>query len=60
MAVSELVMNYTINPFWERLKKIGNAFVKSRERHGRAVAAAHLAAMGYHEEARDLMIYNEK
>lgn len=54
--MTTLVMNYTVNPVWAFLKKAGRALIKSREAHGRAVAAAHLANMGYHEEAKKIML----
>lgn len=58
--MTSLVMTYTVNPVWESLKKTGKRFIESRERYGRAVAASHLAAMGYHKEARELMLYDKK
>jgi len=58
--MTTLVMTYTVNPVWEFLRRAGQRFIESRERHGRAVAASHLAAMGYHKEARDLMLYDKK
>ena len=61
--MTTLVMNYTVNPFRtvmkrivKIMKRIGNAFIESRISHGKAVAAAHLSAMGYHEEARRIML----
>ena len=58
-VMTTLVMNYTINPIWAFLKKTGNALIDSRIRHGRAVAASHLAAMGYYEEAKKIMLEDE-
>jgi len=54
--MTELVMNYTVNPIWASLKKIGNSFIESQTRIGRARAAAHLASMGYHKEAKEVML----
>ena len=54
--MTDLVMNYTINPFYSFLKKIGKGFIESQERIGRARAAHHLAAMGYYEEAKQVML----
>lgn len=58
--MTALVMNYTVNPIWAILKKIGNGFIESQMRVGRARAAAHLASMGYHKEAKEIMLENAK
>ena len=57
--MAELVMTYTVNPVWETLKKAFKGFVEAQERVGRARAAQHLAAMGYYEEAKQVML-NDK
>ena len=54
--MSELVMSYTVNPVWSVLKAIGRGFMESQMRIGKARAAAHLSAMGYHEEAKKIML----
>jgi len=54
--MTDLVMNYTVNPFFEFLKKAGTAFIKAQEAAGRAKAAKHLADMGYHQEAKNIML----
>jgi hypothetical protein len=54
--MTDLVMNYTVNPIWARLKSFGKKFIEAQERVGRARAAQHLAAMGYYKEAKELMI----
>ena len=54
--MTDLVMNYTVNPLWAALKKIAKGFMESQERIGRARAAQHLAAMGYYEEAKAVML----
>ena len=62
--MTTLAMNYTVmkriseimKRISEIMKRIGNAFIESRISHGKAVAAAHLSAMGYHEEARRVML----
>jgi hypothetical protein len=50
------VMNYAVNPIWEALKKFGRGMVAAQLRIGRARAAAELARMGYHEEAKKVML----
>jgi hypothetical protein len=50
------VMNYTVNPIWEALKKLGRGIVAAQLRIGKARAAAELARMGYHEEAKKVML----
>lgn len=57
--MTELVMNYTVDPIWESLKKIGKSFIESQERVGRARAAAYLASMGYHKEAKEVMLESD-
>jgi hypothetical protein len=54
--MTEAVMNYTINPFWAGIKKFFKAVIASQEAMGRARAAHHLANMGYHKEAKELML----
>jgi len=54
--MTAMVLNYTVNPVWEGLKRFGRAFIKAQEASGRARAAAHLASMGYHEEAKKVML----
>ena len=58
--MTDLVMNYTINPIWAGLKSFGKKFVAAQERIGRAKAAHHLAAMGYYEEAKAIMLDSDK
>lgn len=57
------VMTYTINPARNVFKFVGkgirNTFwrmVEAQARIGKARAAHHLAAMGYHEEAKKVML----
>ena len=54
--MTDLVMTYTVNPIWAGLKKVFKGFVEAQERIGRARAAQHLAAMGYYEEAKQVML----
>jgi len=54
--MAELVMTYTVNPVWAGIKKFFKAWIKAQERVGRAKAAQHLAAMGYYEEAKQVML----
>ena len=54
--MTTLVLNYTVNPIWEGLKRFVRAVIKAQEASGRARAAAHLASMGYHEEAKKVML----
>jgi hypothetical protein len=58
--VTDLVMTYTVNPIWSGLKKFFKAWIAAQEAHGRARAAHHLAAMGYHEEAKQVMLQGDK
>jgi len=58
-----IVMNYTVNPTWNVFRFVGNGIknifwrmVEAQARVGKARAAAHLAAMGYQEEARKIML----
>lgn len=60
-------MTYAVNPFYVALKAVGSVLLKfgkgiiaAREAQGRAVAAHHLAAMGYYEEARNVMLQDKK
>jgi hypothetical protein len=54
--MSELVMNYTVNPILVAFKKIGAKIISTANTLGRARAAAELARMGYHKEAREIML----
>ena len=54
--MTDLVMNYTVNPVWAGLKKFFKGVIASQEAAGRARAAHHLASMGYYEEAKNIML----
>ena len=61
--MTTLVMNYTFNPLLvilsfigKGLKSFGRGLIQSRIAHGKAVAAQHLASMGYYEEAKRIML----
>ena len=45
---------------WTGAKGFGKAMIESQERLGRAKAAHHLAAMGYYEEAKQVMLQGDK
>jgi hypothetical protein len=49
-----------IRVVWGGLKKFFKAWIAAQEAHGRARAAHHLAAMGYYEEAKQVMLQGEK
>ena len=50
------VLNYTVNPIWSGLKTLGKKFIAAQERAGAYKAATYLASMGYHKEAKDIMM----
>jgi len=50
--MTAIAMNYVVNPF----ANFGRAFMRSCEIIGYSRAAAHLAAMGLHEEAKKCML----
>lgn len=52
----EMVYNYTVNPVWTILKKIGSGIVYAAEVQGYAKAAAELSRQGYHEEAKEIIL----
>lgn len=52
----QAVMTYTVNPIGRALKAFWNGIIESQMRMGRARAAAELARMGYHEEAKRIML----
>lgn len=56
----DVVMNYTVNPIWAWIKRVGKAFIVAQEAAGRAKAAHHLASMGYYEDARRIMLQGGK
>lgn len=58
--MTEIVMNYTVNPFWSWVKRASKAFVAAQEAAGRAKAAQHLSNMGYHEDAKRIMLQGGK
>ena len=49
-------MTYTVSPIGRFLKAFWNGIIESQMRMGRARAAAELARMGYHEEAKKVML----
>jgi hypothetical protein len=56
--MTELVMNYTVNPFWTALKSFARGTWAFMESMGRARAAAELYRLGYTEAAKNLMLEN--
>ncbi len=54
--MTTLVMEYTINPFWNALRAFGIGTYAFLESMGRARAAAELHRLGYTEEAKSLML----
>jgi precorrin-6B methylase 2 len=54
--MATLVMNYTVNPFWTMLKAIGRGIVHAQTVTSYSRAAAELARLGYHEEAKKVML----
>lgn len=50
------VMNYTVNPIGRLFKALWNGIIESQMRMGKARAAAELARMGYHKEAKEIMM----
>lgn len=56
--MATLVMEYTVNPFWNTLKVFCRGTWNFLESVGYARAAAEMARLGYHEEARALMLEN--
>ena len=55
-VMTTLVMNYTINPIWNGLRKFYRGLVISQEIMGYSRAAAELARLGYHQEAKNCMM----
>jgi len=63
--MTTLVMNYTVNPFWNALKVFGRGTWNFLESVGYARAAAELHRQGFYKEAKDLMLmdrsrYNDR
>lgn len=56
----DVVMNYTVNPIWAWIKRVGKAFIVAQEAAGRAKAAQQLSSMGYHEDAKRIMLQGGK
>ena len=54
--MTTLVMNYTVNPIWNLLRKIGHGMIHAQMVMGYSRAAAELARQGYHEEAKQTMM----
>lgn len=53
-------MTYTVNPIWAWIKRASKAFIVAQEAAGRAKAAQHLSNMGYHEDAKRIMLQGGK
>ena len=54
--MTTMVMNYTVNPVWAILKSIFKSFMWATEVQGYARASAELARLGYHAEAKEVMM----
>ena len=54
--MTTLVMNYTVNPIWNALRKLGRGMVRTQMLMGYSRAAAELARQGYYEESKDVMM----
>ena len=54
--MTALVMNYTVNPIWNLLRKIGNGLVHTQMIVGYSRAASELARPGFHEESKKVMM----
>ena len=54
--MTTLVMNYTVNPIWNTLRKIARGMMHSQMVMGYSRAAAELARQGYYEEAKEVMM----
>ena len=54
--MTTLVMNYTVNPIWNAIRKLGRGIVHTQTLMGYSRAAAELARMGYHEESKAVMM----
>lgn len=58
--MTELVLNYTVNPIWTGLKKFFKSMIAAQEAAGRARAAHYLASIGYYKEAKEVMLGVDK
>lgn len=54
--MTTVVMNYTVNPIWNLLRRIGRGIVHTQMVMGYSRAAAELARQGYHAEAKQVMM----
>ena len=54
--MTTLVMNYTVNPIWNIIKRINRGIVRSQTIAGYSMAAAQLARQGYYKESREVMM----
>jgi hypothetical protein len=58
--MTALVMNYTVNPLWDGIKRFGKGVYRFMEMAQYARAAAVLAQQGHHELAKHCMMeYNK-
>lgn len=53
--MTTLVMNYTVNPIWNLLRKLGRGIIHTQMVMGYSRAAAELARQGYYEESKQVM-----
>lgn len=54
--MTTLVMNYTVNPIWNLLRRIGRGIIHTQMILGYSRAASELARQGYHEESKKVMM----
>ena len=54
--MTTLVMNYTVNPIWNAIRKLGRGIVHTQTLMGYSRAAAELARLGYYEESKNVMM----
>ena len=54
--MTTLVMNYTVNPIWNAIRKLGRGIVHTQSLMGYSRAAAELARLGYYEESKNVMM----
>ena len=54
--MTDLAMNYVVNPFALKAKAFYTNLTNTLEAIGRARAAAELSRMGYYKEAKRLML----
>lgn len=54
--MTTIVLNYTVNPIWSFLSKVGKGMIRSQTRMGYIRAATYLANQGHTAEAKRVMM----